>query len=313
MWRHESGNWLLALESAMNEAAGLALPAEIQAAWWTERARIGGIRREANARVAARRAVALWRPLQPPRDSLRATLTWVRSIALPDAELAEACAELEARAAATPDLSGAERLGVLGALIRAAVIRGDHLSALAGREAEVALAEELGYRDPHDAAESSLVNTLVYLGRYAEAVERGRLLLARVDADGSGRNGNLPWVLGSLFAALLALGRLAEARALLPGLVAARRRFATPMVVPLLCGLAASEQRHRAAARLLGHARQRYETQGVTFEPEEEASAARMLAAASAALGPAQAQALVRHGRSLTQDAAEALGASDEP
>ncbi len=313
VWRHESGNWLLALESAMNRPEGLALPLDIQAAWWTERARIGGIRREASARVAGRRAVALWRPLQRPRDSLRATLIWVRSIAVPDAELAEACAELEAQAAAIPDLTGRERLGVLGALIRAAVIRGDHLAVLAGREAEVVLAQELSDLDPRDAAESSIVNTLVYLGRNAEAVERGRVLLARVDADGSGRNGNLPWVLGGLFAALLALGRLAEARALLPRLVAAGRRFATAMVVPLLCGLAAGEQRHRAAARLLGHARQRYESQGVTFEPEEEAGLARLLADASKALGPAEAQALVQQGRSLTQDAAEALAASDEP
>jgi hypothetical protein len=60
-----------------------------------------------------------------------------------------------------------------------------------------------------------------------------------VDADGSGRNGNLPWVLGGLFSALLALGRLDEARALLPKIFAAGRRFATPALVPQLCGLAA--------------------------------------------------------------------------
>ena len=59
VWRYESGNWLLALETLMDQAAGLALPAEVQATWWTERTRIGAIRRDASARVAGRRAVAL--------------------------------------------------------------------------------------------------------------------------------------------------------------------------------------------------------------------------------------------------------------
>lgn len=313
VWRHESGNWLLALEALMDQAAGQALPAEVQATWWTERARIGAIRRDASARVVGRRAVALWRPLQQPRQLLRATLTWVRSIAIADPELAEACTELRAQAEAIPDLPPHERLGVLGALVRAAVIRGDHAAVLAGREAEMALARQLGEQDTADAAESSIVNTLGGLGRNAEAVERGQALLARVDADGSGRNGNLPWVLGALFAALLALGRLDEARALLPRIFAAGRRFATPTLAPLLCRLAAAEQRHQAAARLLGYARQSYESRGMKFEPEEEAGLVRVLAAACAALGPEQAQGLAQQGRSLTDDAAEALTAGDEP
>jgi non-specific serine/threonine protein kinase len=312
VWRHESGNWLLALESLMDQAAGRALPAEVQATWWTERTRIGAIRRDASARVAGRRAVALWRPLQQPRQLLRATLTWVRSIAVADPELVAACAELQAQAAAMPDLTPREHLGVLGALARAAVIRGDHVAVLAGREAEMALAQQLGVQNEVDAAESSIVNTLGSLGRNAEAVKRGQALLARVDADGSGRNGNLPWVLGGLFSALLALGRLDEARALLPKIFAAGRRFATPALVPQLCGLAAAEQRYQAAVRLLGYARQSYESRGMQFEPEEEAGLVRILAAACAALGPEEAEGLVQQGRSLAEDAAEALAAGDE-
>jgi len=313
VWRHESGNWLLALESLMDQPPGRALPAEVQATWWTERTRIGAIRRDASARVAGRRAVALWRPLQQPRQLLRATLTWVRSIAVADPELVVACAELQAQAAAIPDLTPRERLGVVGAQARAAVIRGDHVAVLAGREAEMALAQQLGLQNQVDAAESGIVNTLGSLGRNAEAARRGQTLLARVDADGSGRNGNLPWVLGGLFAALLALGRLDEARALLPKIFAAGRRFATPALVPQLCGLAAAEQRHQAAARLLGYARFSYESRDMTFEPEEEAILVQVLAAARAALGPAQAHDLVQRGRSLNDDAAEALAAGDEP
>jgi non-specific serine/threonine protein kinase len=312
-WRHESGNWLLTLEPLMDQAASRALPAEVQAMWWTERTRIGAIRREAGARVAGRRAVALWRPLQQPRQLLRATLTWVRSIAVADPELAEACAELEAQAAAISDLTPRERLGVLGALIRAAVTRGDHVAVLAGREAEVVLAQQLGDQDAVDTADSNILCGLLNLGRNAETAERGQVLLARIDADGSGRNGNLPWVLGPLFAALLALGRPDEARALLPRLLAAGRRFATPTPAPQLCGLAAAELRFFAAARLLGYAHACYESRGVTFEPEEEAVLARVLAAVSAALGAEQARGWVQQGRSLSDDAAEALAASDEP
>jgi non-specific serine/threonine protein kinase len=313
VWRHESGNWLLALEPAMEQPAGRALPAETQAMWWTERARTASIRRDASAAVAARRAVALWRPLQQPRQLLRAALIWVRSIAVADAELDEACAELQAQTAAMPDLPPRERLGLQGALVRAAVIRGDFAAVLAGRQAEVALARQLGDQDALEAAESSIVNNLVNLGRHAEAASLGQALLKRVDADGSGRNGNLPWVLGSLIDALLALGRIEEARALLPRVFAAGRRFATPTLAPTLCRLAAAEQRYRAAARLVGYARQSYEGCGVKFEPEEEAGIERVLAAACAALGPEQAQALEQQGRSLADDAAEALAAGHEP
>jgi predicted ATPase len=313
VWRHEAGNWLLALEPLMDQPAGRALPAHVQATWWTECARTASIRRDANARVAARRAMKLWQPLQQPRQLLRATLIWVRSIASADAELAEACAELQAQAAAMRDLPLPERLGVQGALTRAAVIRGDLAAALAGREAEVALGRQLGHQDSVDAAESGIVNMLLGLGRHAEAAERGRALLARLDADGSGRNGNLPWALGALFGAQVELGQLGEARALLPQLFAAGRRFSTPALIPLLCGLAAAEQRFGAAARLLGYARQSYESRAITFERQEEAGLQRVLAAVGAALGAEQAQALVQQGRSLDDDAAEALIAGNAP
>jgi predicted ATPase/DNA-binding winged helix-turn-helix (wHTH) protein len=313
VWRHESGNWLLALEPLMDQAAGRALPAETQARWWTERARIAAIRRDANASVVGRRAVALWRPLQQPHQLLRATLTWVRGIALVGPELAEACAELQAQADALPELPLRERLAVLGALMRAALMRGDPVAVLAGREEEVLLAHQLGDPDTIDVAESNLVSALVGLGRNAEAAERGQALLARVDADGSGRNGNLPWVLGELFTALLALDRLDEARALLPRVFAAARRFATPTLALQLCALAAAEQRHQAAARLLGYARQGYESRHMKFEPEEEAGLARVAEAASAALGAELVQALVQRGRAFTDDEAEALAAGREP
>jgi non-specific serine/threonine protein kinase len=244
---------------------------------------------------------------------LRATSSWVRSITVADPELAEACADLEAQAAAIADLTPRERLGVLGALMRAAVTRGDYAAVLAGRQTELALALQLQDQNAVDAAESNLVNALVNHGRYAEAAEQGWSLLERVDADGSGSNGNLPWVLSSLFAALVALGRLDEARALLPRAFAAGRRFDTPTPGLQFCVLAAAEQRLRAAARLMGYTRQSHEARSMTFDPEEETVLARVLAAACASLGAEQAATLVERGRSLTDDQAQALVAGDQP
>jgi len=309
-WRHESGNWLLSLHDAMEQAGGLALPQPVQAAWWTERARVGTIRREASALPAARRAVALWRPLNQPRQSLRALLIWVRSLVEPGPELEQACAELQAQAAAMPELPLRDRLGVQGALTRAAVTRNDTAALLAGREAEVQLAQQLGDGDALDAAESGIVNALCGLGRHEEAAQRGQALLARVDDDGSGSNGNLPWVLGPLLTALIVLGRLGEARALLPRAFAAGRRFATPTLWPSFCSLAIAEQRHAAAAQLAGYTRQSYEARGTRFDPDEDATLRAKEARAAAALGAAQAQALMQRGRTLDEATAEALAAA---
>lgn len=313
VWRHESGNWLLALQALMEQPAGLALPAPVQAAWWTERAKIETIRRDAHAIAAARRAMTLWRPLGQPAKLRFATVVWVRSIDVAGPELDQACAELLAQVAATPDLPLRNRLSVQGALTRAAHVRGDHAAELAGREAEVVLARQGGDQDSVDAAESDIVEILGRFGRYAEAAQRGRALLARVDADGSGRNGNLPWVLDSLVAALLALGLVEEARGLVPRVLAAGRRFATPILWIQVSALAVAEQRYPAAAQLLGYTRQSYESRGMKFEPEEEATLVRVLAAVCAAVGLEQAQGLVQQGRSLADDTAEALAAGDEP
>ncbi|MBP6902222.1 MAG: winged helix-turn-helix domain-containing protein [Burkholderiaceae bacterium] len=313
-WRHESGNWLLALEGAMEQPAGQALAAPLQAAWWTERARVGTIRGDVNARHAARRAVALCKPLNQPRQLLRATLTWVRSIREAEPELEQACAEVQALVAALPDLPLRDRLGVQGALSRAAVIRHDMAALLAGREAELALARQLGDLDAAHAAESSIVNALSGLGRHGEAVQRGQALLARVDADGSGSNGNLPWVISPLLAALLALGRVEAARALLPRALAAGQRFATAAMWPQFCALALAERRYAVAAQLLGYTRQCYQSRGIRFEPAEEQGLQRCEAAVAAALGSESLAAGLQQGRMLDEGAAEALvvaGGSD--
>ena len=307
VWRQESTDWLLALEPLMETPAGQALPAPAQAAWWTELARMLSIRRDRRAAVVARRALALWAPLNDPRRSLFANVVWVRSVGAAGPELDQACTELQARAAALPDLSVRERLDVHGALVLASTEREDLEAVLSGRLAEMTLARELGLSQMVDAAESNVVFALNAMNRHAEAAERGRALLARVDAGSASTQGNLPWVLQALLKALVMLGQLDEAQALAPRAWSACRRFDTPVVVPALAQLAALQQRFEAAATLVGYARARFEARNSALGDADVQALVQAQAAADAALGAATAQALVHRGRSLDDADAAAL------
>ena len=80
VWRQESTGWLRALEAAMEQPAGQALPAPVQAAWWTEFARTASIRRDPRAAAASQRALALWDTVGDPRRALLAACVCVRSV-----------------------------------------------------------------------------------------------------------------------------------------------------------------------------------------------------------------------------------------
>jgi len=315
VWRQESTDWLLALEPMMATPAGLALPAPVQAAWWTELARMLSIRRDRRAAAVARRALALWAPLDEPRHSLFANVVWVRSVGAAGPELDQACTELQARAAALPDLSVRERLQVHGALVLASTEREDLEAVLSGRLTEMTLAQELGLPQMVDAADSNVVFTLNAMNRHAEAAERGRALLARVDAGSASTQGNLPWVLQALLKALVMLGQLEEARALAPRAWSACRRFDTPVVVPTLAQLAALQRRFEVAASLVGYARARFEARNSVLGDVDVQALAQAETAAEAALGAATTQGLVGRGRLLddADAAALALGTAVTP
>ncbi|HSW09007.1 hypothetical protein, partial [Aquabacterium sp.] len=309
VWRNECTQWLRALQPAMVSSAGQALPAEVQATWWTEMARTATFLGDPQARTAARRALALWQPLQQPMQALFAAVVWVRSIEQAGDELDEACAALQAQAAATPPPTARERFWLLGALTKAALVRGDDAAVLEGRLAEVTLGQELGSDDLVETAESNVVNTLNALQRHAEAAERGRVLLSRIDRRNRDENANLPWVLAGLLEALTDIGRLDEARALVPRACAVSRRFNALAPLPSMPWLAASQGRFEAAARLVGHVRQRFEARGATPDRGENGLLERAWQAAEQALGAAQVDGLLRLGRALDEDAAAALAA----
>lgn len=312
VWRQESTRWLRALEAAMDQPAGQALPAAVQAAWWTEFARTGAIRGDPRAAAAAQRALALWDALGETRQALLAACVCVRSIGAPGPELDRACDDLQARVAAVPELTLRERLQVHGALAKAAVDREDLDAILSGRLTEMALARQLGLQATADAAESNVVFVLHAMGRYAEAAERGRALLERIDASSGSAKGNLPWVLHGLLLALVQMGRLDEAHALVPRAWAACEQFGAPVVAPTVAMLAALRRRFETAAQLIGHAREAFASRGMSLDVASSRAVAQVHALASAALGAAEVEALVERGRALDHAAAAALAAGDE-
>ncbi len=315
VWRYEAFGWLqaleVAMEAAMEQPPGQALPAEVQAAWWTELGRVLFIGGQARANAVARRALSLWRPLQQPRQALFAAVACVRSHLEPGPGLDEACAELQALGDSIPDLSPRERLWMEGALVAAARSRRDFSAVLAGRLAEMGLAQQQGWRAEAEAAESNVVDTLNLLGRHAEAAERGGALLRRIDGRDGDANGNLPWVLNGLMVALIQRDRLDEARALVPRALVCGQRFGTLVCRPTLALLAAAGQRHEAAARLVGHARQACSARGTRLDFSDEETLAHVQALAAEALGLSPAQALIEQGRGLDDEAAAALGAAE--
>jgi non-specific serine/threonine protein kinase len=311
-WRGEVTAWMQALEPQMLQEAGQALPADVQADWWTEFARMLTIRGHPQASAAARRAVALAATVQAPERSMRSAIVWVRSIPQPGAELDQACAELRERVAAAPDLHPRQRLMAHAAMVRAALVRCDYRALLAGRLSELALARDLGEKNMIETAESNVVSALNALGRYAEGAERGRALLARMDRPEEATNANLPWVFAGLLEALVCLKQLGEAQALARRAWAVCRRFDSVQVAPPLVLLAASRQRFEVAARLVGHTRQSNASNRLALEPTDERLLQEAHTAIVAALGTKRTEMLIQEGRALSDDAAAALAAGED-
>jgi len=306
IWRQEVTEWMLALQPAMQDPSGQGLPLQTQAFWWSMLAYVLNVRRDPAARRAAKQAVSLWRQLDRPGDLQAALGAWVRAITEPGPELDDACEQLMQSEAAVGD-SPRARLRVQGALAEAARVRGDTLALLACREQELLMSHELGWGDMAQAAESNVCAALVELGRHAEAAERGKALLQRIDADGGNSNGNLPWAINVQVEALVSLGRLDEALALVPRSLDAGRRFGTTVAWQGILLIVSAQQRFEAAGRLVGHISRVWAARGASPDRDELARWEGVSAAVQARLGASAAAALAAEGRGLNDEAAEAL------
>jgi len=308
VWRQEATDWMLALQPALQQPAGQALPLQMQATWWSTLANLLNVRRDRAAKPAARQAVALWRQLADAGELRLALVHWVRAIGEAGPELDQACAELQQAAASggsTPQIE----LRVQGALAEAARLRGDSAALLRCREEELRLARELGMQVMAQAAETNVCAALIDLGRHAESAERARALLQRIESADDGPNANLPWALYMLGESLLGLNALAEAQALVPRLLAAERRFGTSMAWQWILPLLVAQGRLATAGRLLGYARRHWTARRDGSDLEEPFRLERVTAAVQARFGAESAAALAAEGRLLDDDAAAALAA----
>ena len=303
-WRHEVTDWLLSLRPEM-DARGDSLPPQVLALWCSMLSYLLLVRVDARAVAVARRAVALWRPLNNPAELLIAVAHWVRAFTEDEPELEEASALL--RELAAGDDSAQTRLRVNGALAVVARIRHDTEALLACMEREQLAARELGLHARVQIAENNICLTLVRLGRFEEGAARTQALLHSIDPDGSGSNGGLPWVLNALLEALVGLGRLDEAAALVPRSLAMGRRFGTTVAWLSILPLLTEQRRVEAACRLAGHVRRVWTDSETTLDAIELQVLARATAPAQALLGRDLAAALEAEGRGLSGEAAEAL------
>lgn len=313
LWRQEATEWMLSLRPAMeDDTLGGRLPLATQAHWWSMLAYVMNVRRDAAARPAARRAVSLYRQVDAPAQLHAALAHWVRSITEPGPELDEACAALAGTIEGSTTAEPRSRLRVHGALAEASRVRGDARALLACREQELLAARELGWEDSAQAAETNVCTALMDLGRHAEAAERGAVLLRRMQAaSDAGTNGNLPWALNMLVESLVRLGRLDEALALVPHSLAASRRFGTTVAWQGILTLVAAQQRHEAAARLIGHVRHQWALSRATPDRDEQARVEQVEAEVHSHLGADRAVQLSEQGQWMDDDTAAALAAGN--
>jgi len=310
LWKNEATRWMLSLEPVMASAAGLALPTDLQAFYWSELARKLLFRRETRASAPARRGYELWLPLGRPHAAISAAASWVRAVAQPGDELDAAVAALRAQLAAAPDdLSPRLRLNVHGALAGASDLRGDYAALLAAREAEVALAHELGIAEAEVVAESNVLYALNVLGRYDEALRRGSALLARVDARDGDRDTSIFWILEYVIEAQAELGRLDEAHALVTRLWRVLERWSeSPALwLPLMTLVAALRGRAAETAQLIGRIRHDAVARHVSYSAPSLQTVERVHAIAVAALGEAETERLIAAGASLSDDEVRAV------
>jgi len=307
IWRAEVKQWLYALEAAMRSEAGVGLPLEVRALWWSERARVAVIAGEIAAEPSEH-AMALARSLGDPALLLRAAQVLVRSTP-PGRKLDDACAELRAIGAGFPDATVGQRLAIVGALVNADLSRRDFPAVLEGRRQELALAREAGIARQIDAVESNLVLALLAVGQHDEAARAGLALVARIEAAPDVEdNGNLPWALTGTIAALVLTGQVDEARGMAERLWSTATRFGVPWIaVPPLIRLASARGCPEAAVQLIGYARQLHAAHEVDVDPAEQDLMTAVQAQVAGALGEAATDALLAAGRKLDGAGAKAL------
>ena len=278
-WRGDAAQWVAACEpllaSRSQEGHGShgshGIARATEAAWWREFARQQTFVRGARAVEAAGRAAAIERERGDDAGLFWSLVPLLRSRTV-DAAGFDACrAEAEALLARHPEWPARARIVFAGTLALEHRRRGEFEAALGHQRAEAAEARRAGLHQAARNAESNVAATLVGLMRYEEALAsldaRASDSADLADGDAVGAHDLL-----QRLSALIGLGRLDAASALVPEAVRWCRRFDVVDLAQVLALLAALRGRLGPAALLLGHHRAELARRGAA--PPEDGHAA---------------------------------------
>jgi predicted ATPase/DNA-binding winged helix-turn-helix (wHTH) protein len=251
--RTEALAWLASCEPLVDDS----MPHAVRAGWWLEFARFRLFNRHPQATDAARRALALYREERDERGILLALSAVVRSQYRRTEETLAALAEMDALAAKHSEWPPWLRYVLAGTHASHATIEPeDYAAALRYRKEEAAFAAAAGNVHARNAAETNLIALLRAQEQYDEVRERANALLSRL--RGTSETANVAYASLHLLDALLATGRLSEARSCAIEAWQACRAMSLPLATDPSALLAALDGRARTAARLAGHARALY-------------------------------------------------------
>lgn len=252
--RNETLGWLASCDAIVTDA----MPVRVRADWWLEFARHRLFNRHPQASDAARHALALYREQHDDRGIVQAQAALVRSLRQHTAETRPALAEIDAILARHPEWPASIRHVVAGTHAHALTTADelDYTAAMRYREEEAAFAAAMGNGQARNAAETNLIALLRAQEHHHEVRERAQTLLARL--RGTAETANIVYACLHLLDALLATGKLDEARACAMETWQACRTMNLPLATDPTALLVALEGRVRTAARLLAFAHATY-------------------------------------------------------
>ncbi len=296
-WRREAARWLDAVEPQVGHAD---VTPQSRADWWYEQASQQLMSYDPRAPDSARHACALYEALGDDKGLFNAMSAVIRASSEPSDDLPGLCERMRVLLGLHPEWSANFPLHYEGTAAILAGLLGDWPAQLAHRRREEALARSAGRTEEADAARTNIVEALQYLGRFDEALAWSSELVARIGNSGSG-NAAFAWL--GHFAALVDLGRTAEARAVLPRTVAAIRRFDLPYHLDVGAQLLADEGHWPESAALYGYARAWFEGHPKASSPLVTQRLQRLESRLRDDLGDAKLQALAQAGEALNDEA----------
>jgi non-specific serine/threonine protein kinase len=300
-WRLEAMQWL---ESCEPLAEGPDMPTPVQARWWYERSRQWLVSKHEDTRRMAARALELARSCDDELGQFNALSVMVRAPGASDPELSALCDAMRRLLDRHPEWGPARAFSLAGAEARSCDHRGDSEGLLRCRLRELELARQLGDAALVIGVETNLVFALQALNRHDEALLRARDLLHRL---GDSEVGNAAYAWTGLIVSLQALGRFDEFRDAVPTAARILGRHRLPLLAPQCALVLAAEGHTVEALRLLGHARARFEAQGMRMVETEVQALARVEQSSRAQLGDAAVDLCLAEGATLDDEAVTAL------